>query len=623
MQEPSSEQLRQLLQHSEDMACLANLEGYLTWVNPAWERVLGRSQEEMTSTPFIDFVHPDDVESTLAELASLGDGADTVGFTNRYRHADGTYRWIEWNTIPGDEGVLYCIARDVTARRKVELARSEQLEMLELASELAAVGHWRVLVQSGQLRWSRRVFEIHGRDPAKGEPPLQGGIDYYHPDDRDRVSKCVQDAVEAQQEFRFDCRIVRDDGVVRDVRSIGRPLVVDGEVVEIFGVFQDVTAEKAIQRRLQHAEKLASVGTLAAGMAHEINNPLSYVELNTEVLEEELQSIAGLSPSPQAAEMVDLITDVRDGVHRIQRIVLGLKSFARTREHVRKSVDAVQAIETALRLVHNETKHHAMVTRTLPEQALVLADEGQLVQVLVNLVMNAAQAMPPGRRLIHNEVRVFARLEGDRIAVGVSDNGTGMPPDIRDRALEPFFTTKTNSNGTGLGLFVAKGIAEAHGGELVIDTLVDHGTTITLYLPCAPTEHATPSQPARRMHARLLVIDDEPKVAKSIARSVRPHESIIETDPAEAVVTIEERGHQFDLILCDLMMPGLRGEEVYEAVPADLKHKIVFMTGGTFTPGAEAFAERMGDRVLPKPPNRELLKHLLEGALMVSSDRNR
>jgi len=614
--ELSPEVLRLFLDRSLDLLCTASTEGYLTWVSPSWERTLGWSAEELTSRPFVEFVHPDDLQATLEAVATLEKGEPVAHFVNRYQTRQGGWVWLEWMTQPVEAGQLVCVVRDVSDRMARQRVREELLQQLLLAEEMAAVGHWRVDVSEGRVWWSPQVFVIHGRDPELGEPALDDAIAYYHPDDRAQVQAHVEAALAHGTPWDFELRLIRDDGSERLVRSLGRVAERPGAPGALFGVFQDITDSRRVQRRLREAEKLASVGTLAASVAHEINNPLSYVHLNSVVLHEELTRHAQLAPSDDADELVELVDDVRDGVERIQRIVAGLKGFSATRDAQRVDLAIGDVVEAAVRLCRNELGHSAeLVVEPLAAPRFVHGHEGQLVQVLVNLLMNAGHAVLGADRA---HIVVRTRHRADEVVVEVEDDGVGMSEAVRARVMEPFFTTKAKSVGTGLGLFVSQGIAEAHGGRLQLISEEGQGTTAQLWLPqvassqAREVESATDEPPAEA--ARVLLIDDQPKVARSLARALRPHQVEVITDPRQAVGVLRQKGEDFDLVVCDLMMPELRGEDVYEAVSPAVRRRMVFMTGGAFTPGAEDFAERMQGRVLAKPPDRDRLRRMIEAA---------
>ncbi|MFK7927258.1 MAG: diguanylate cyclase [Myxococcota bacterium] len=245
--------LIQLFEQSQDLIALATGDGYLQWLNPAWTRVLGWSAQELTSKPYVDFVHPADLASTKSEAGAVLKEGHTTRFENRYRCKDGTYRWLSWNSTVRGEGIIFCIVRDVTLRHEQERERRVRMQMLELAETLSGVGNWRADLEQGTVFWSRVVFDIHGRELALGTPTLDRAIEAYHPEDRDAVRNHLERALHETGEFTFRLRIVREnDGAIRTVSSSGQVQYDDeGQPTEIVGVFQDITDIASAEHELR------------------------------------------------------------------------------------------------------------------------------------------------------------------------------------------------------------------------------------------------------------------------------------------------------------------------------------------------------------------------------------
>lgn len=242
---------RKFFELSLNLVCVATTEGYFLHLNPSFTRVLGYSLDQLTGRPFTDFVHPDDLDATLAELEKLAKGIPTVAFENRYRRRDGNYVWLSWNTTPDDNGLLYAIAHEVTAQKETERKLAMQTQWLKRAEEMAKVGYWRVSVADGAVEWSDEIYRIHGLDRTTFTPTLEAGINAYHPDDRERVMNVVQAAMREGTPFSFDLRLVRPDGSIRYVRSRGEvALDAHGQVETLFGVFLDVTDDHDLRSAL-------------------------------------------------------------------------------------------------------------------------------------------------------------------------------------------------------------------------------------------------------------------------------------------------------------------------------------------------------------------------------------
>jgi PAS domain S-box-containing protein len=368
-----------------------------------------------------------------------------------------------------------------------------------------------------------------------------------------------------------------------------------------FGV--DVTEARMAERRAVQAERMATVGVLAAGVAHEINNPLTYLLLNVDLASRQLGQ-----PDGDPAAALDHLREVREAAERVARIVRDLRSFSRATEEAPRPTDLRLAVRAALRIVGNELRHRAEVELDLREVPPIQADEGRLIQIVVNLVANAAQALsqaPDRRRLIRVTTRTDER--GGAL-LEVMDTGCGIPADQLEHIFEPFYTTKPIGLGTGLGLSVVHGIVTALGGAIEVDTVAGEGTTFRIELPAAmvaseaaPAPEPAPPPAVRRR--RVLVIDDEPLLARA-ARDVLmpPHEvdTALGAGPALDLLAAGD----FDAILCDVMMPGMDGlalhAEIARRWPGREK-RILFMTGGVFDDRLAAALGRVGQPLIHKP----------------------
>ncbi|MEM1414470.1 MAG: ATP-binding protein [Myxococcota bacterium] len=376
---------------------------------------------------------------------------------------------------------LAAIVTEALVLRRDRLVSDRRARLLAAAEELAAIGHWRVDLARQTLFWSDQVYRIHGLDPATYTPTLEAAIEAYHPDDRDLVARSVERCIAEREPADFEARIVRPDGSVRLVRAMGVSEGAGAEAVGIFGVFHDITERKELRDRLTQAEKLASIGTMAAGVAHEINNPLTYVKVNALTLAEEMEAWMGDRPSGRLVGLHELVEEIRDGAERIERIMGGLKVFSRRSEGRREEVDLERVVQLAQRLCANELRHAARFELEVEAPARVTADETQLVQVAVNLIVNACQAMEGDAEA--NLVRARIGRAGDRAFLVVSDTGAGMSEDVRRQLFTPFFTTKERGVGTGLGLAITHGIVTSFGGTIDVASELGSGTSFRIELP--------------------------------------------------------------------------------------------------------------------------------------------
>ncbi len=620
------EVFRDLLEHGPDLLCLANADGYFLWLSDAWEETLGWSRAELSGRPFIDFVHPDDVPRTAEKAAAMSAiGEDAVRFENRYRTRDGSYRWLQWNAKVGPEGVIFAQARDIHEQKTAELERAEQLRTLEMAERLAGVTRWRVDLTSGRLEWSPGVYVIYGRDPESYTPELDSAIEGYHPDDRAMVASLVERAIAEREGFAFTARIIQPNGEVREVHSQGVPEVGrNGEVTALFGIFRDITEAQRLQETLRRSERLVSLGTMAAGVAHEINNPLSYLLGNLQIVAEELDDVAAVLPTGRFAEVREMIDDAVSGAHRIEKIVTGVRSFSRVGDSHPVRVQVDTAVEAALAIADHQVRLKAGLDVRVDPDAAVRIDETQFVQVLVNLLVNAAQALPEGHAREHR-ITLDGQVAGDEVRLRVSDTGPGIPRDIRERIFDPFFTTKPVGKGTGLGLSICHSIITHAGGRLELEE-VSSGASFLVTLPFAATTKGRAGQSeAEALEAtapddrpRLLVVDDEPHLLSMLERGLRRQFRVEVVLSGRAAIRSILDGEAFDLILCDVMMPDISGFEVLAEIERkrpELLPRVLFATGGTLDPGARGRLESRGIPILRKPFDMPRLRRLLASRL--------
>jgi signal transduction histidine kinase len=373
-------------------------------------------------------------------------------------------------------------------------------------------------------------------------------------------------------------------------------------------------AQRAHQRR-QHeqgliSDRMAYVGTLAAGVAHEINNPLAAICANLELVASAIDDIAQ-APGLEG-RLDDVIEEVRDAracAERVRLIVRDLKVFSRAPDEERRGpVDINRVLESSLRLAWNDIRHRARLVKELGELPPVDANEARLGQVFLNLLTNAAQAIPVGDA-DHNVVRVRTALDdAGRVIIEVSDTGTGIAPEHLPRIFDAFYSTKGVGAGRGLGLSICHRIVRGLDGEIFVESGRERGTTFRISLPRRRADAlpriATPIPPPAPRRGRVLIVDDEIAFARALAR-ILASEHDVELSPSAGDALARLRaGETFDVIVCDLMMPQMTGMDLYaelRRLSPELAARVVFVTGGAFTETARAFLDAVPNRRIEKP----------------------
>ncbi|MEM9458868.1 MAG: ATP-binding protein [Myxococcota bacterium] len=352
-------------------------------------------------------------------------------------------------------------------------------------------------------------------------------------------------------------------------------------------------------------DRLAILGTLAAGAAHEINNPLAAILSNLRFIHDEIQHQA--AAQPWTREVLDAIDESLEGTTQVRQVVQDLGSFSRRHPDDEEPVDLPQLINSMIKLARGEFKHRARLVRDYQPVPSIHCNRARLGQVLLNVLINAAQAFPTGHASKH-EIRVSTRYGADGlVTISVVDNGRGIARDALDRIFDPFFTTKQIGRGTGLGLWVCRGIVEQMGGEIRVRSTLGVGTTFEIVLPVQhsstdPLPSVRPRQD-ESPRARVLVIDDDQLVARSIRRLLRGSEVVI-ADGGRAGLDRLLADAPYDLVLCDLMMPELSGMALYDELHAKrptVADAVVFMTGAGSHEQTQEFLARVDNRCLLKP----------------------
>jgi signal transduction histidine kinase/CheY-like chemotaxis protein len=347
----------------------------------------------------------------------------------------------------------------------------------------------------------------------------------------------------------------------------------------------DVTERKQLHERLMLSDRMASLGTLTAGVAHEINNPLSVVSINVEMVRNALQQAAARGVAPDLGDVLEALTDAYDGAQRVGRIVRDMKSLSRVDTDANGPVDLIQAIQKSLQMVQGHLKHRARIVQQLAAVPRVLGNESRLVQTFVNLLINAAQALPEGQAQ-KNCVEVVTRLAFDgRVIATVRDTGCGIPAALRDRIFDPFYTTKPVGVGTGLGLSIVHSLIQAMNGTIKVDSTEGAGTIFEISLqPAMVSDRLDVISPPAGMPSkrRILVIDDEAAVVAAVRRLLASNHEVVGVQSAQAALEHLAAGARYDQVLCDVRMPDMSGIELagrLAALHPELRRRLVFMTG--------------------------------------------
>jgi PAS domain S-box-containing protein len=503
----------------------------------------------------------------------------------------------------------------------------------------SASGDWDLAVVDAR----RQLFQLIERMPD-GVAVVRDGILLYvnvawarllgFASPRDLVGTPLTQWVDAGERARLEEREIIEPSERRELRFLrrgGEPVMLELipiQVIDLDGLpsrmlgARDVTAQKKMKERILLADRLVTLGTLAAGIAHEINNPLAYMMANLGFLGEEAAVLAEELPAGRLNEFRHVLQEVQSGANRVRNIVRDLRLLSRKDEGELEPVDVRRLLDSSINMVWNEIQHRARLVKRYESVPTVVTNPSRLGQVFINLLVNAAHAIPEGF-ISENEITLVTR--GDErgwAVVEVRDTGCGIPAENLERIFEPFFTTKSAETGTGLGLHISKNTITSLGGEMAVESALGEGTTFRVWLPPQQGTLVSPSpaEPVARAaeaRARVLVVDDEPLFGASVRRLLRGHEVILAGSGREALEICRKNGTSFDLVICDLIMADLSGMDFFDIVREEwpgFERRIVFVTGGVFTDRSRAFIQSVSNRVFEKPIDASTLRLLAQDA---------
>jgi two-component system cell cycle sensor histidine kinase/response regulator CckA len=633
----SRELYRVVVENSHDMVAVLDPMGRFVFASPSYEQVLGYSPEELVDVSPISLVHPSDVQRASDALRQVVTDQGTSVVELRMRHKRGSWVFVEGTTtsVEDEQGQLQSILmsfRDISERRlaEEELREAEARYRL-LVEQLPLVTYVNIPGQLG--RWvylSPQLEEILGFKPSDWTSDLDAFINALHPDDRERVIE-ERSASTGKGRIALEYRLISKSGrtvwvrdeavVVRDLS--GKPLYVQGYLLDISVEREAENERKRLEAQLLHSQKMEAIGRLAGGIAHDFNNLLTAIIGYSELIVSELDPSSSLARDAEeikrAAEQAGAMTQQLLAFSRRQVLQPTLLTPNEIVAHMEKMLQ---------RLIGEDIE---LVTDLNPEIASIRSDRGQIEQVIMNLVVNARDAMPHGGRLtIETANATLAPAEatglglsaGDFVVLTISDTGEGMDEETLSHVFEPFFTTKELGKGTGLGLATVHGIVEQSGGATSVSSVPGEGTVFRVYLPVAfaeveGVETILPLAETRGSET-LLLVEDEEMVRQLVGRVLRElgYEVLEASSSAEALEVSARLDRPIDLLVTDVVMPGMSGRELAEQLAQTRPEtRVLFMSG--YTEEAIVHHGVLGGEsdFIGKPFTPQELAHKIRGVL--------
>jgi len=573
-------------QVTPDLMGAMNAQGYFETSNPAWETVLGWTEAEVAAMSIWELLHPDDVERTRGGFDLTQVGQPAIRFANRYRHKQGGHRWISWVGIP-DDGLVYCTGRDITVEVAAEAERDrlwtfseDMLARADYGGDLSAVNPAWTKV----LGWSEQELLTN---------PY---ADIIHPDNVPATVAALEEMGRTGQPTRFENRILGKDGIWR---PIGWTVAPEPGGVHFIAVGRDLSDYKEreqqlaeAQEALRQSQKMEAVGQLTGGIAHDFNNLLTGISGSLELLQKRIGQ-------GRVDEVGRYIEGAQGAAKRAAALTHRLLAFSRRQTLDPKPTDVNRLVADMEDLI-NRTVGPEITLEIAGSAGLwnTLVDQNQLENALLNLCINARDAMPNGGRLTIETANrwIDGRVGKERdlppgqyISLCVSDTGTGMTPEVIERAFDPFFTTKPIGQGTGLGLSMIYGFARQSGGQVRIYSEVGEGTMICIYLPrhIGKDGEQTLAEdaidpPRADVGETVLVVDDEPSVRMLAIEVLRDlGYATLEASDGPAGLKILQSGQRIDLLITDVGLPGgMNGRQVADAARVLRPGlRVLFITG--------------------------------------------
>jgi PAS domain S-box-containing protein len=624
------EELDRFFTLSTDLLSILDFDGQFLNFNPAWQHTLGYTAEELRSVPFLDRIHPEDLEQTVEALALLKREATSVTLLNRCVCKDGSYRWLRWScTSDISRQEVYAVARDITALR---VLRTEQLEQANQAlrhayrtlnSIFTASPHAIIAVDAMRnVRvWNPAAARIFG---WSADEVIGNKVPFVTDETRESSKLFNERALRGEPFENFELRRHNRAGKPVDLLVSAAPTYdADGVIDGFLTVATDITEHKKLEQQFLRTQRLESLGTLASGIAHDLNNVLSPIVMGLELFRLKAKD-------PSVLRTLDTLDECAKRGSDLIRQVL---TFARGVQGERTPVQTRDLLRDIEKVLVDTLPKAITVTTDFPRNLwTVAADVTQLHQVIMNLTVNARDAMPDGgcltiaaynAMLDETYVEMNPNAEvGKYVVVEVRDSGHGIPAELKERIFEPFFTTKEPGKGTGLGLSTVAAIVKSHGGFVTVYSKVGRGTSFNVYIPALSGQADHMNGPLARVipcgnGETILIVDDEAAV-RDIARvtlEAHGYRVLVAHDGAEGIAQYAKHLGEVHLVITDMDMPVVNGTSLIRSLERlDPRLRVISASGlvpaPKHQPAISAFRA-----ALPKPYTADQLLRTVHNVL--------
>jgi two-component system cell cycle sensor histidine kinase/response regulator CckA len=604
-----------------EIVWIARADGTNLYFNQPWMAYTGLSLEHSLQHGWADVLHPDDRQRVLASWRAALDAGHPFSADCRLRGANGMHRWWLIRAAPGRESSgrareWFGTCTDIDDLKKAELRSADNEALLQMGGRAARLGAWSINLAEGRITWSEQVCAIH-EVPVGTTPTMQQALAFYTPEYREIVTREIEAATREGRSFDVEAQIVTAKGKRVWVRAMGHAeRNASGAVTVLRGALQDIEERRNLEVQFQQAQKMEAIGLLAGGVAHDFNNLLWVILGYTSMALDELRSDDPLHTA---------LAEVLQAGERAAALTRQLLAFSRQQVMQPRVLDVGQVVQSMQNMLGRLLGADVELAVLLaPSLGNVHADLSQVEQIIMNLAVNARDAMPRGGKLTIEVAHATLGAEnagehrdvvpGPYVMLAVTDTGTGMDAATRERIFEPFFTTKEQGRGTGLGLSTVFGIVKQSRGHIVVDTELGRGTTFKIYLPRTEREKQTASPslpaPAKQGVETILLVEDDEQVRLMTRTVLRRHGYTVldAQNGGEAFLICERHVAPIHLLITDVVMPRMNGREVAARLVAMKPDMRVLYVSG-YTEGSIDGGEP-GVAFLQKPimPNTLLTK---------------
>ncbi len=606
----------------------------LLWSDGVY-RILGIARKDFppNSGVFYRLVHPDDLAFVKQQKKVATESLHRADFEHRIIRPDGEVRHVHHitETLRDSEGRPvreFGTMQDVTERKAAEGALRASEERFKFVARAVSDVVWDWNLTANTLWWNDGFLTTFGFAAGEIEPSVEAWTGRMHPVDRPHVIESIHRAINNCTEgWSAEYRFQRKDGSHAFVQDRGYILHdAAGKAVRMVGGMRDLTREKILEEQSLRAQRMDSIGTLAGGIAHDLNNVFAPIMMSIELLQ------LDLGHDPRSSKILEIIhANTRRGADLVRQVL----TFARGLEGQRVAIKLRHLIDDLEGIINETFPRNIRIVTDVPQDLwLINGDPTQLHQVLINLAVNARDAMPHGGTLTLTATNLtvagqFASMSqeakaGPHVLLQVTDTGLGIPPELRERIFDPFFTTKEPGKGTGIGLATVHTIVKSHGGFLNVESEVGRGTTFKIYLPAdrailpVVSAHPLSAELPRGRNELVLVVDDEISIREVTQQTLEAfgYRVITASDGAEAVALYAKQAPQIALVITDMMMPVMDGAATVQALKRINPALRIIVASGIDSGDNVAKATQAGAKhFLPKPYTTEILLKLVRAAL--------